>query len=61
MLKVIREISGEMFIFVSLINQFPNMLEKLTKQILPIMELLVFIVHDRCRVHFAQIVKGLHK
>ena len=54
MLETVMEISGEMFIFVSLVNRFPKMLEKTH---LLMMKLLVFICHDGNRAHFSQIDK----
>ena len=51
-----------MFFFACSINQFSKMLEKLTrKQIMPIIQLFIFIFHAGNRVHFAQIGEGLVK
>ena len=59
-LETMSEISGELFMFVSSINGFPIKLEKLTgKQIMSVIKMLAFIVHDGNRAHCAEIGEGL--
>ena len=62
MLEMIKEISGNMFVFASSISRSPNMLKKLARRhIMPIMTLLLFIFHDGNRAHFVQLGENLLK
>ena len=55
-----REISREMCVFASSINQFPNMLsKKLKERHIFTVKLLVLIFHDGNRSHFAPIGESL--